>query len=148
MIRGLVEGMLGPIGTQVLDFYIANSLVINSVVLVYGLVMLLSWTNTVNIRKRLLYAMLVQMTNRSDITGKTKVNRILNEINIPWEEAIEQARFPLVSPRGGLRPHPKTVETVKEIISAEDLAHDALMMISGQNKTMHRRPGGLRRKSR
>lgn len=145
MVRGFVEGVLGPLGTQVLDFYIENSLLINTVVLAYGLIMLMSWTTTLNIRKRLLYAMLVQMTQRDDIRPDAKVKRILKEIQIPWEEAIGQSRFPLVAHRTGLRPYQKSLQNVQRIITPEELAKDALMMIGGSNKTIHRRPKSLRK---
>ena len=36
MVRAFVEGMLGEVGRQILYFYEANALVINAVVLTYG----------------------------------------------------------------------------------------------------------------
>jgi len=145
MIKAFIEATAGDLGRALLDFYLTNSIPINIVVAAYGLVMVMSWTNTVNMRKRLLYAMLLQMTSREDIKADAKVKRILKEISIPWEEVLNRARFPLIAARAGLIPYPKTIGRLQEIIPPEELALDALMMMGGKNKTMHRRPQRKRR---
>lgn len=45
MIRRMVLYLLGPLGREVLDFYIANSAVINGIVVIYALVLLLARRN-------------------------------------------------------------------------------------------------------
>jgi hypothetical protein len=47
MIRNFIEAILGEFGRQILYFYEANSCVISSVIVTYGLFMLLVWNNMV-----------------------------------------------------------------------------------------------------
>ncbi len=129
MVRALIEGMLGPLGTQVLLFYEANSLPINLIVVSYGLVMVLAWSNLVNIRKRLLKSMLAQMLDQPGIDASAKLKRILREIDIPWESAIGQSWYPFVARQMAFWPRRASVETIQALLPAEELATQALELL-------------------
>ncbi|GAB4471327.1 MAG: hypothetical protein Kow00124_08240 [Anaerolineae bacterium] len=139
MVRAIIESFLGPYGVRVLEFYETNSLIINSVVVLYGLIMVLAWTNLVNIRKRLVAAILEQI-ERSDteIAEDSKVKRLLKAVSIPWEEAVAQARYPLIARQMALLPQRKTVERVRELISEEDLAKEVLRVLAAQRRRSER----------
>ncbi len=126
MVRAFIEAMLGPIGVQVLRFYEANSLSINLIVVSYGLVMVLSWTNLVNIRKRLISAMVAQMRGNPRLTSGSAVKRVLREVEIPWETVGRQMWFPLVARQMALWPKRITAETLQALLPAEELAAQAL----------------------
>ncbi|HEC24305.1 MAG TPA: hypothetical protein ENI95_15460 [Chloroflexi bacterium] len=126
MVRALVESFLGPIGVQILYFYEEHSLFINSIVLIYGFVMVFSWVNLSGIRKRLIGAMVDQMREHPDIHAGAKIKRVLREIEIPWESVIDERRYPFVAPQMALWPRRKSVEVVKALLSPEELAAEAL----------------------
>ncbi|HLB65765.1 MAG TPA: hypothetical protein VJJ46_13055 [Anaerolineales bacterium] len=52
MIRRMVLYLLGPLGREVLEFYIAHSAVINGIVVIYALVLLLARRNLQRIEAR------------------------------------------------------------------------------------------------
>ena len=126
MIRAFIESMLGTWGVRVLNFYEANSLYINSVVVIYGMVIVLSWTNLVSIRKVLVYEMVMQMKEHPKINRKSKTKQVLQEINIPWEETISKVRFPLVARQASLWPKRLNLENVQSLLTPEELAEQAL----------------------
>ncbi|HQE17567.1 MAG TPA: hypothetical protein PK607_03620, partial [Aggregatilineales bacterium] len=88
MLYALIETYLGPIGRAMLHFYIENSLVINTLVVAYGLVIVMSWTNLVSIRKRLVGAIAAQIVQNPALNAQSKVKRVLKEVDIPWQAAI------------------------------------------------------------
>jgi len=138
MVRAIIESFMGPTFVRVMRFYEANSLIINSVVLLYGLVIFLSWASLVNIRKRLIAAMVHQMQQHPDFHPKTKAKRVLREIEIPWEAVVGQMKYPFVAQQAALWPRRRTVEAVKELLPAEDLAAAALdvfKQLSGDKPT-------------
>ncbi|HQE17568.1 MAG TPA: hypothetical protein PK607_03625, partial [Aggregatilineales bacterium] len=54
------------------------------------------------------------------------VKRVLKEVDIPWQAAIADVRFPLVAQQMALWPKRKTVEAVQALLPAEDLVKQAL----------------------
>ena len=126
MVRAIIESYMGPLFVQVSRFYEANSLLINSVVVLYGLVIVLSWASLYNIKRRLVSVMVHQMLARPDITPQTKVKRVLKEVDIPWAAVVEQMRFPFVAQQAALLPQRKSVEAVKAHLTPEELAKEAL----------------------
>lgn len=129
MVRAIIESFMGPTFVRVLQFYEANSLIINSVVLLYGVVIFLSWASLLNIRKRLIAAMVHDMQQRPDIHPQTKTKRVLREIEIPWEAVVSQMKYPFVARQAALWPRRRTVEAVQELLPAEDLAAAALAVL-------------------
>ncbi len=126
MVRVFIESMLGTWGVRVLNFYETNSLYINSVVVIYGMVIVLSWSNLVSIRKTLVYEMVMQMKEHSKINRKSKVKQVLQEISIPWEPTIAKVRFPFVARQASLWPKRLNLENVRSLLPDEELAEQAL----------------------
>jgi hypothetical protein len=132
MIYALIETYLGPIGAAALHFYQTNALPINSVVVLYGLVIVLSWTNLVSIRKRLVGSIAAQILQNPDLHAGSKAKRVLKEVSIPWQEAIDDVRFPLVARQSAFWPKRKSIEAVQTLLPAEDLAEQALELLAKQ----------------
>lgn len=132
MIYAIIESYLGPIGRAMLHFYQTNSLAINSVVVLYGLLIVLSWTNLVSIRKRLIGSIVAQMVQSGTLHSRSKVKCVLSEVDIPWQAAIDDVRFPFVARQTAFWPKRKTVEAVQELLPAEDLAQQALEALAAR----------------
>lgn len=135
MIYAMIETYLGPIGRGALNFYVDNSLAINSLVVLYGLLIVFSWTNLVSIRKRLVGSIAAQIVKNPALHTGSKVKRILSEVDIPWQAAIDDVRFPLVARQAAFWPHRKSVEAVQALLPAEDLVKQALELLAQHDTT-------------
>lgn len=132
MIYALIETYLGPIGAAALHFYQEYALPINSLVVLYGLVIVLSWTNLVSIRKRIVGSIAAQILQSPDLHAGSKVKRVVKEVDIPWQAAVDDVRFPLVARQAAFWPKRKSVEAVQALLPAEDLAKLALELLASQ----------------
>jgi hypothetical protein len=131
MVRALIEQMLGTWGTALLDFYDANGLYINLVVVLYGGLVVFSWMNLKGIRKQLVEELAAQLSRFPNLEGNTPPEYILRRVTIPWVETIGKRRFPLVAQQTSFLPRRATLETVQGLLPAEELAGDALEMLKG-----------------
>lgn len=129
-IRELIERVLGPWGVEALRFYDSYSLPINLVVLLYGFVLVFSWRNLDGIRSYLVDDMARQMRQRLGSSKKTDPDFVLENVTIPWESALEQSRFPLVAQRWALLPRKRSLQSVRQLLTPEDLARDVLKRLA------------------
>lgn len=138
VIRRLMEEWLGPWSVELLNFYSANSLVVNVVVLTYGLVLMVSWFNLSAIRRRLLSDIVDEVKRRSDGGGRSVQGQILTETEVHWERAVSQARFPLIAEQWSFRLRPASVESVQAVLSRDILIRDAMNLLSNDNSAPDR----------
>ncbi len=137
MLRALFESLMGSAFVQVLRFYEQYSLPINAIIVVYGFMMVFSWSNLVYIRKKLVTAMVDQMRQHPDLGPDVKPKRVLKEIAIPWQETLAHARFPLVAKQVAFWPRRCTIDTVQALLPEEDLAREALAMLAELEQRQH-----------
>jgi hypothetical protein len=133
MFRAMIESILGEWGRALLYFYDEYSLWINLVVVIYGMWIVLSWVNLKAIRKSLILSVAAQLKTRPDSTGALS-KKELNALIIPWESAIQQARFPFIAQQNGFLPHRISVTKVQSLLPTADLAAEALAMVNLQGK--------------
>jgi len=131
MIRSFIEGILGPLGRQILYFYEANALPINLVVLIYGTTMLMSWTTLLRIYRHAVILVARGIHEHPELDRKSSAKRVEETLEIPWEEAVKAAPFPLVARQGGLIPKLKSVETVRGLIDEHEIMPHALEVLKG-----------------
>lgn len=138
MVRAIIESFLGPAFVSVLHFYEANSLAINLVVVAYGITMVAAWTNVVRIRRWLVATMIRSVLDETEGETPNTSLRLLRNAPIAWEEAVAQARYPLVARQGGLWPKRISVTHLQALIPESDLrdeAHELLTQyFQGQRK--------------
>ena len=131
MIRAFIEATMGGLFRSLLSFYEANALPLNLIVLVYGMVMLMSWLNLVRIYRYLVVAVAKQIHLHPNLSAKSSVEKVAELIPIPWEEAVKAAPFPLIGSQVMLLPLPKSAAAVKNIIDGEELISHALQVLNG-----------------
>lgn len=131
MVRALVDMALGPLGIKVLEFYTAHSLIINSVVLAYGLVVFASWRNLVGIRKHLVGSMIGQLRASGRTEDGLKVSHVLTRTTIPWQQAMTGVRFPWVARQMELWPKRATLSNVQSMLARDVLAADVIEALTG-----------------
>lgn len=133
MIRSFVEGMLGPLGRQILYFYEANSLTINLIVVSYGLIMLMSWMTLVRIYRHLVVLTARRIHEHPDLSRKSKLRSIQETIAIPWEEVVDATPFPLIARMGALIPKRRSVKNLQALLDERELFRHALALLKGEN---------------
>lgn len=133
MIRSFVEGMLGPLGRQLLYFYEANSLVINLMVVSYGLIMLMSWTTLVRIYRHLVVLTARRIHEHPGLSRKSNLKSIRETIAIPWEEVVDATPFPLIARMGALIPRRRSVKNLQALLDERELFRHAVALLKGEN---------------
>jgi hypothetical protein len=133
MVRAFIESLLGEWGRQLLYFYEANACIINSVVLTYGVLMFISWTNLVRTYRFLIAEMAKQVHTSEDLNRKSTNKRVRDSVTIPWEEAIDISPFPFISGMSGLLPKRMTVENLQSMLDEKDLADKAIRALKGEH---------------
>jgi hypothetical protein len=122
MIDGFIRGMLGTSGKAILNFYIANSIWINGLILFYALVVVLARRAFDASRQSLIASLQRQYGERFERKGPGSVLGALKKISIPWDQALEHTSFPLLSPPGSMWIYPKNPATLQKLLPLETLA--------------------------
>lgn len=133
MVRPMIEAMLGEFGRQLLFFYEANQLILNLVVLTYGLIMFMSWSTLIRIYRHMVLLIAKQIEDNPDLGNKSKVGKISKNVAMPWQEAVDGTRFPLVANNGGIFPTPKSVKAIQRLFDEDELIAHALEVLEGEN---------------
>ncbi|HPO58995.1 MAG TPA: hypothetical protein PLV53_09130 [Anaerolineaceae bacterium] len=125
MVRAFLDQMLGEFGRSLLVFYETNSLWINLLVVLYGALIVLSWSNLKNIRRALILALAEKLRERPELASVKKA-----ALEVPWEQVVGQVRYPFVARQTDLLPQRLSVEAVQNLLSVEDLTEEALKLVN------------------
>ncbi len=131
MVGPFLEALMGDIGRAILYFYQDNALMINVVVLTYGLFMFVAWNNLLRIYRFLIVEMAKGAHTSEELNRKKSNKKIRKIIGIPWEKAIETSPFPYIARIGAIVPKRKTIENLQLLFDEKDLADKALKAIQG-----------------
>jgi hypothetical protein len=133
MVGPFLEALMGDVGRAILYFYQDNALVINVIILVYGVFMFYSWNNLLRIYRFLIVEMAKSAHLSEELNRKKSNKKIRKIIGVPWEKAIEVSPFPYIARIGALVPKRKTVENLQLLFEEKDLADKALKALQGAN---------------
>jgi len=117
-IYAWVTSLTGNWGPALLSFYEANALWLNSAVLIYGLLLLLACQN----HDRIVDALMRQVIEKAARQGpEQSLHRPLrlSKLNLSWDQALAQSRFPLIARRTDFLPRRSTRENLRSLISGE-----------------------------
>jgi hypothetical protein len=120
MLYAFIRGFIGGMGRAILDFYVANSLYINAIILAYALCVVLANQS---------YALgLHQIKIELEKSGKKLKNRSLLELksalednSFPWRKVQASYWFPLITTPRRILMFPKNINKLKKIFNAEIL---------------------------
>lgn len=122
MINAILRSMIGSWGNWLLDQYIANALWINGLILTYALLVALA---RCNFKKTLLFFLThLETQHARQLKGKNKqqMTRFLSHISLPWQKALCNTRFPVISPPNSIRLYANTEATLKKFFGPETIA--------------------------
>lgn len=131
MVGPFIEALMGEVGRAILYYYQDNALVINTIILVYGVFMFYSWNNLLRIYRFLIVEMARDAHTSEELNRKKSNKKIRKIIGIPWEKAIETSPFPFIARIGAIVPKKKTVENLQLLFDEKDLADQALKALQG-----------------
>ena len=122
MIYEFIRATLGTFGDVLLDFYIANDIWINGLVLLYGLLVVLA-RHSFNLGQQLILSSLQSQIGR-EFRQKNSgaILKTLKNTNIPWEVALKRSSFPFMTPPGSIRIYWKNLNTFQRFLPPEKLA--------------------------
>lgn len=118
-----VKSQTGVWGPALLDIYFRNAAWLNTLVVVYGLLLLLSWQNLSRITDALTGQILEQAGGKIKTKSKAKEPKIihLSDFDLSWEKAISASRFPFVTKQTGFLIHRASLENIRTLITERDL---------------------------
>jgi hypothetical protein len=132
MVRSFVEAILGEVGRQILYFYEAHALPINMLVLTYGTIMIMCWLTLARIYRHLVILVAKEIHLNPKVTKDSSVKAIKKAVEIPWQAAVDAARFPLISSQAALIPARKSVAAVQKLLTAEEIIAHAVAVLNGK----------------
>lgn len=122
MFNIFVRSMLGPWGQKLLDFYIANSLWINGLILLYFLLLFLSrWSYRRSLIAILagIKALYLQEQQKYSVR---ELKARLNAADITlWQDGLRATPWPLIAGPHDLIPRLKTAQALRRLFPPDDL---------------------------
>jgi len=104
IILGILQGFIGNWGMKTIEFYYENSLWINSILLLYALVLSIAWRNYQAVKRYLLLSITSQLESKVKSWSKAEISKNLKITQFPWESARKQIKVPLLAKSGSLLP--------------------------------------------
>jgi hypothetical protein len=121
MIDAIIRGSLGELGSALLDFYIANNIWINTILLLYALLLFLA-KNAYKKTKHGVMNYFVEIYGEE--TGQKGISWFKKTIerNPPeWENITKAAWWPLISTEKSFWFKPRTSDSIREIFTPEKI---------------------------
>lgn len=118
-----VKSRTGVWGPVLLDFYLQNAWWINSIVVAYGFLLLLSWQNLSRMSDELVDQILEQAKGMEAGNKKGRKFRLvhLSDFRLSWERAFASSKFPLVAKGSGFVIKRSNPQNIHAMISDRDL---------------------------
>ena len=136
-----IQYLSGQWGAALLNFYTANALWINLLVLAYGAWVVLSWINLKNIRKALILDLIDQLRSRADpAAGEDGQKKGAPDLVIPWEKVVGRGGFPFIAKQSGLLPRRVSIKNVQAMLPDKYLFADAKRILHPSQKKKKRVP--------
>jgi hypothetical protein len=118
-----VKSKTGVWGPVLLDIYFQYAGWINTIVVAYGFLLLLSWRNLSRMSDYLVDQILEQakvMKDRKENGGEQKVVH-LSDFSLSWEQAFASSNFPFIANQTGILIRRSSLENVRTLIEDRDL---------------------------
>ncbi|HQN05812.1 MAG TPA: hypothetical protein PK174_10385 [Anaerolineaceae bacterium] len=122
MIDAFIRSILGDWGNAALDFYIANSLWINGIILLYALFVILAHRNYKRITNSVFTYLNEKYGSQLHKKGKGSLVLMMKKAGIPWNEIIKRSWIPFLAPPGSIRLYLSNEKTIDKLLPLEKIA--------------------------
>jgi len=118
-----VKGQTGVWGPALLDMYFHNAGWINTLLVLYGLLLLLSWQNLSRVVDELTAQILEQARQKYAVDAKNKKPKIIyfKDFDLSWDRAIASSKFPFVAKQTGFTIRRSNPGNIRALITERDL---------------------------
>ncbi len=118
-----VKTKTGIWGPALLEYYLQNAWWINTIVVAYGFLLLLSWHNLSHMSDVLADQILEQAKDMKSENKKDGKPRLvyLSDFQLSWERAFVSSKFPFVAKGSGFIIRRSNPENIHAMISDRDL---------------------------
>ena len=120
MIYAFIRSYIGGFGRALMDFYIANSFVINAIVLIYGLLVYLAHISYLKAYRFTLEKLGVDLTPMEK-DKPAKIPTRLDFTKLDWHEIARTYWFPLIAPPRSLWINIKTLAVLQHYFGKEQI---------------------------
>jgi hypothetical protein len=114
--------MLGPWGQRLLDFYLANSLWINGLILLYFAVLFASRWNYRKAQAAILAGLQARYPATTGKKAARDIRARLDQDGAPWEEGLRATAWPFIAGPRGLLPRLKNARALQQLFPLDALA--------------------------
>ena len=134
MIDALVRKFLGTAGTGFLDFYLQNSLWVNTLLFTYAVLVIFARRNYGQIAQYILAEFFQKYGDKLGGKSPNEIRALLLKWKIPWENGMQAGWFPFISSPQGLLLRLKSNETFQKIFPIDILVETVVQQTSSRSK--------------
>lgn len=116
-----IRSLLGPWGQKILDAYIANSLWINGLILLYFAILVLSRWNYRRTQAAIVAGLQARYAQSSGKKATRDIRACLAQDGVPWEAGLDASFWPLIAGPRHVVPRLKNTLTLQKLFSPDDL---------------------------
>ena len=116
-----IRSLLGPWGQKILDAYIANSLWINGLILLYFAILVLSRWNYRRTQAAIVAGIQARYAQSSGKKATRDIRARLAQDGVPWEAGLGASFWPLIAGPRHVIPRLKNTPTLQKLFSPDDL---------------------------
>lgn len=121
MFDAIIRGTLGEAGGAILDFYISNSLWINTIFLLYALVVVFAKRGYAEVKAAIKNDLINQFGEQVFSKSEKNFIKALERYQINWEAIAKQTKIPIISEEKSLVFWIKTPASLKKFFVPEKL---------------------------
>jgi hypothetical protein len=134
MVDALIRGVLGTVGSRLLDFYLQHSLWINILLFTYAMLVVFARRNYLQVSQYILAGFIQQHGAKLSKKSPKEIHTLLSKWKIPWEEGMRAGWFPFVSSPQGLLLRVRSVRTFQKIFTMDRLVESIVQQTSSRSK--------------
>ncbi len=134
MIDALIRGALGTAGTQLLDFYIPNSLWINALLFTYAILVVIARRNYEPVAQHILAEFFQKHGDKLARKSPNEIRALLLKWKIPWENGMQAGWFPFISSPQSILLRLKNDRTFQKILPIDVLVETVVQHTSSRRK--------------
>jgi len=131
MIRAFIESLLGEVGRALAGFYEKNSLLINGIILLYGLSVYLA-----HLGFQAVYLQIVSDLKIEKKMGKEKLIALLQNSELDWQKLQKVYWFPFIALPGKIVIHYKSKATLQKMFTTGNLT---ALIGAAQDETVNKK---------
>lgn len=121
MVDIFTRSMLGPWGQRLLDFYLAHSLWINGLILLYFGVLFLSRWNYRRAQAAIVAGLQARYPEATGPKAARDIRARLDQDGAPWDAGLRATIWPLIAGPRSLAPRLKSARALQQLLPLDDL---------------------------